>query len=607
MNYLRTLALIAVFFAVFPCLAWAQTDSPDPAEAALVPAGLSLSGSGRTVWLVDASEQTFDIMQFEAGKEWLSLTRGVTGSVRWSQGSERFLYVITGADQGVMLIYSPLDSTPRMAGLPTEGASLASAKLLGGWAGNGLSRGDAVAGQLGPSLLLLGLPQGDNAAPTFWMYSTEWTQFAGPEGLTLTADAKVFCTVAGGQIYMLTGDAEPTLWHESTPGEWSTVATPELAEDETVLGLLSLNDVPTLVTTTLAPEPEAAADASDGEATDPAPDAPVESPAPAEAESTPDDDEAVPAVQYLVHLRAFSAGAFAEPATVAIKDVPLALPAEPQATGHTGRVLLLWAEGDIYRTAVADAAGAAEEPKNVPLTSFVDPDPANVKLFEYFSYGLIGLTVLLAIAGRAKPATGRGVPIILPPEFRPSGLLRRIGALLIDLLMGSVVWTFVLLRMGIPLEEITSKPASEQSAFLMNHIFASEPATMATLVVLAGFILYSAVLEKAVGGTLGKLIVKIRVVGPAGKALTWREALLRNAAKPMELITIWLPALFIMLNPTRQRLGDVLARTLVVEPSGLSLQQIEDIRVRMQEMGVATEEEELAATPPSPFDRDDER
>ena len=67
--------------------------------------------------------------------------------------------------------------------------------------------------------------------------------------------------------------------------------------------------------------------------------------------------------------------------------------------------------------------------------------------------------------------------------------------------------------------------------------------------------------------TVGKRVMKLRVVGPGGTKLTAGPALIRNVVRFVD----WLPGLYIVgaitvyaTGPRRQRLGDIAAKTNVV-------------------------------------------
>ncbi len=76
---------------------------------------------------------------------------------------------------------------------------------------------------------------------------------------------------------------------------------------------------------------------------------------------------------------------------------------------------------------------------------------------------------------------------------------------------------------------------------------------------------YFIVLEKLMGATLGKLLVGIRVVMADGSEVTWGAAVIRNLLRVIDGFFVYLVAAIVVWNSsTRQRLGDMAAKTVVV-------------------------------------------
>jgi uncharacterized RDD family membrane protein YckC len=98
--------------------------------------------------------------------------------------------------------------------------------------------------------------------------------------------------------------------------------------------------------------------------------------------------------------------------------------------------------------------------------------------------------------------------------------------------------------------------------------FFFQPARIDTpvLLVVGLYVAHTLATETFTGMTLGKRILGLRVVSHDGSAANVWQALLRNAVKPVELMA-WPLLLFILLNPGRQRMGDLAARTAVVRPA----------------------------------------
>jgi uncharacterized RDD family membrane protein YckC len=78
------------------------------------------------------------------------------------------------------------------------------------------------------------------------------------------------------------------------------------------------------------------------------------------------------------------------------------------------------------------------------------------------------------------------------------------------------------------------------------------------------------VLESLTQRTLGKAIARIRVTDERGQRPHFARVLARNLLRCVELLPpLWLLAFMLALTPNRQRLGDILARTLVLRGTPL--------------------------------------
>jgi uncharacterized RDD family membrane protein YckC len=83
---------------------------------------------------------------------------------------------------------------------------------------------------------------------------------------------------------------------------------------------------------------------------------------------------------------------------------------------------------------------------------------------------------------------------------------------------------------------------------------------------LALVLIYFIVMEATLGATLGKLIVKLRVVKEVdGSPIGWSDAVVRNLLRVVDGIVLYLIG-FILVCATqkRQRLGDKVAGTVVI-------------------------------------------
>src|SRR6478672_4362194 len=79
---------------------------------------------------------------------------------------------------------------------------------------------------------------------------------------------------------------------------------------------------------------------------------------------------------------------------------------------------------------------------------------------------------------------------------------------------------------------------------------------------------YGIVLEATQGATLGKMLLKLRVVRLNGEPISWSEAVIRNILRIVDAIPYFIPyltgAILVWTSPKRQRLGDRVANTVVI-------------------------------------------
>jgi len=97
-----------------------------------------------------------------------------------------------------------------------------------------------------------------------------------------------------------------------------------------------------------------------------------------------------------------------------------------------------------------------------------------------------------------------------------------------------------------------------------------EAKTLSLFAIWSGLhVVYHAVLEAALGWTVGKKIIGLRVAELDGSRVSLRGALLRNLLRPLdaEQLGVFLGAVVMMLTRRRQRVGDLVARTIVIEES----------------------------------------
>jgi uncharacterized RDD family membrane protein YckC len=94
------------------------------------------------------------------------------------------------------------------------------------------------------------------------------------------------------------------------------------------------------------------------------------------------------------------------------------------------------------------------------------------------------------------------------------------------------------------------------------------------------WIAYFAILEATLGATLGKLALGIRVLKADGSKLDWGASIVRNILRIVDAFPYFIPyllgAILVWNSPTRQRLGDRAASTVVVRKDSVGAPALAD-------------------------------
>lgn len=239
----------------------------------------------------------------------------------------------------------------------------------------------------------------------------------------------------------------------------------------------------------------------------------------------------------------------------------------PQVTRLGEQLALLWREGEALRfglcspqmgqlTLLGDV-GVFDEP---PLES------TGEDLITYFMWGVLAAVFIPMFLLRPR---GGPRPFVLPETVRTGNLGRRLLAAILDLAPINI-----LVSVGFTLA--TSEAKRERLRQVLWQMMKGKEVKipveaavlyMATLVL---YVAYCTIMEARLGATPGKLLMKLRVVGNGGERADLRQCLLRNLLKIIELVSLRSLLFFLvfvipLLTRYRQRLGDLLARTTVVD------------------------------------------
>jgi uncharacterized RDD family membrane protein YckC len=127
------------------------------------------------------------------------------------------------------------------------------------------------------------------------------------------------------------------------------------------------------------------------------------------------------------------------------------------------------------------------------------------------------------------------------------GVGRRAVAIIIDMIvLGIIGWA-----LGMAMGGATSTGFNLSGA----------PAFIWFLIALA----YYVVMEVQMGGTLGKLAMGLKVVKESGEKMDWQASIIRNLLRIIDGIFFYLVgAIIVWVSKKKQRLGDIVAHTLVV-------------------------------------------
>jgi uncharacterized RDD family membrane protein YckC len=127
------------------------------------------------------------------------------------------------------------------------------------------------------------------------------------------------------------------------------------------------------------------------------------------------------------------------------------------------------------------------------------------------------------------------------------GVGRRAVAIIIDMIVLCIIGWVLALGMG----------GSSSTGFNLS----GAPALIWFLIALA----YYVVMEVQMGGTLGKLALGLKVVKEGGEKVDWQASIIRNILRIVDGFFFYLVgAIIVWTSKKKQRLGDIVAHTLVV-------------------------------------------
>jgi len=205
--------------------------------------------------------------------------------------------------------------------------------------------------------------------------------------------------------------------------------------------------------------------------------------------------------------------------------------------------------------------------------------PWMLTFFEEFGVW-IGLVVVVAVLAPVPLALKRRrvpSPAIPAPNFEYVGVGRRFAAYLIDGIVLSIIFVildyvvFPVLHLSPPFFALALASLEDVASFLQVTIATTGISALISLT-------YYVLMEGCIGATVGKLVLKVRVVGEDGSPCRLGLAYIRNLLRLVDTVPYIIPYLVgvikIRKSSKKQRIGDRVAKTIVVK-TGVPAQAIQ--------------------------------
>ncbi len=369
-------------------------------------------------------------------------------------------------------------------------------------------------------------PEAGPSRPGLGVYlcaGAAWERLTDLPNVAVDADTRISAAVAGGALYVCIsagpGENRLAAWQAS---RWTDVPLPDSLAKGRMLGLLPLRGKNlTAVCAVDADEPD----------------------------------------KQRIILAALDAGGegFSTPAQPVLRDdEAVAWPekTDVQVTRLGEGAALLWREESVLKFALVASTGKLISVEDVTVLDSVPVQGRGEEIIHYFIIGVIAALVLAMLVFRPRTAPKM---FQLPPTIPPGNLGRRLLAGLIDLVPFSALSAAVF---PLPFDKIDS---TDQFFEVVTELVALESYAYSVILAMVTYVVYCVLMEYRFGATLGKRVMKLRVVGNGAAPAGLREVLLRNLVKIIELMSLPLLLLVPLLTRNRQRLGDMFAQTAVVD------------------------------------------
>lgn len=529
---IRPISVACLLMAVFAILVQVSAaDTPDRFD-------YLLAGSEESLWLVRSrpTDGNYDIVARPVDHEWKWVTEGVQGLPAAATVTGRSLHVIFTNPTGY-LVYDlsgrpPTGRDPSDPRWPEDADHLAICPA-GDFGVSGASSSAVLAVVARPSdpTAETGADAPNTTLGVFSKAGAEWRHLSDcPSAVSLADDRKILSTVADGSLYVLVA-GEGINGSEAfilTGMDWKELPLSDWPAHARAIGLVSMANRPVFVLSS-----------GDGEHV----------------------EEASGQVNLELATYNPASGSFTiQPLLKEGKTASWDAASIPLPCRFSDGIAFIWGKGDALMFARCGLNGELSSPASVDVFTRSLEDLRGKDVMDIFTWSLLGIFVAMFLT---RPP-GASQPFVLPATMRPGNPFKRVLAAFIDLVPCSAISFAVFRPDGLassPQELLDYLKDFEQTQLM--------PTNMAYFIVSSSllYVAYGTIMEHRFQATLGKMLLSLRVVGQAGTRPCWRTALLRNMVKIIEMSwpVVVLPFALMLFTRNRQRMGDFVARTTVID------------------------------------------
>jgi len=229
----------------------------------------------------------------------------------------------------------------------------------------------------------------------------------------------------------------------------------------------------------------------------------------------------------------------------------------PQAARCGDYIELVWHDAGTMRSARLEPSGMMMAPTAIEVLSQMQAGLGQ-NVHRWYMIGVMAVSIILILLMRP---TGPPKPFVLPEGVVAGNLGKRLVAVVID--------AVPLIYLGLLCLGLDEAREGMQMIVQQGKWEATNAFWFGLVAGMTMLLVYSFVCELIWGATVGKMIMGLSVVGEDGRRPDWRAIALRNLIKLLELFWLMLPlvVIFPIITRYRQRLGDIFARTAVIDRS----------------------------------------